>query len=423
MKLSVIVPTRNEAPNVQQLIGRAAEACRDIDAELVFVDDSTDNTRDVIAVAAATEPMRIRVIHREAPVGGLSGAVVDGVRSSAAEFCMVMSGDLQHPPELIPVLLAELEGNEADVVVASRYGAGCSGRSRGRGRSGRPSGGRRGSAGDSGGGVAGWPRRVLSAGATRITLALFPLRLRGCSDPMTGFFALRRSAIECSALRPSGFKILLEILARHQLTVSEVPFTLGPRTAGRSKAGVGQGLRFLRQLGELRAGTALLFAAVGGLGAILNLLIMAFLLSTGTHFVAAAVVAAELTIVSNFLMQETVVFGTVPHKANGLRSRFAQSFCFNNLEALARLPVLMLAVNVLAIDAVLAQAATLLAAFVVRYLYHSRIVYSVRPARAPAAAPAPNDGGFSRGRVRLPRQLARGLGRRGLGTGHAGEGT
>ncbi len=127
MKLSVIVPTRNEAPNVQQLIGRAAEACRHIDAELVFVDDSTDNTRDVIAAAAATEPMRIRVIHREAPDGGLSGAVVDGVRSSGAEFCLVMSGDLQHPPELIPALLAELEDNDADVVVASRYGAGCSG--------------------------------------------------------------------------------------------------------------------------------------------------------------------------------------------------------------------------------------------------------------------------------------------------------
>lgn len=406
MKLSVIVPTRNEAPNVQQLIGRAAEACRHIDAELVFVDDSTDSTRDVIAAAAATEPIRIRVIHRETPAGGLSGAVVDGVRSSAAEFCMVMSGDLQHPPELIPALLAELEDNDADIVVASRYGAGG------------------GSSGGGGAGVATWSRRVLSAGATRITLALFPLRLRGCSDPMTGFFGLRRSAIECSALRPSGFKILLEILARHQLRVSEVPFTLGPRTAGKSKAGVGQGLRFLRQLGELRAGTALLFAAVGAVGAMLNLLIMAFLLSTGTHFVAAAVVAAQLTIVSNFLMQENIVFGTLPHKANGLRTRFLQSFCFNNLEALARLPVLMLAVNVLTIDAVPAQAATLVAAFAVRYLYHSRIVYSARPARTRGSAPAPNGGGgFARGRVRLREQLARGLGALGLGTGHAGEGT
>jgi dolichol-phosphate mannosyltransferase len=421
MKLSVIVPTRNEAPNVQQLIGRAAEACRDIDAELVFVDDSTDNTRDVIAAAAATEPMRIRVIHREAPAGGLSGAVVDGVQASDAEFCLVMSGDLQHPPELIPALLAELEDNDADVVVASRYGTGCSGPG--------TSGSRGGPNRSSDGARTTRSRRVLSAGATRITLALFPLRLRGCSDPMAGFFGLRRSAIECSALRPSGFKILLEILARHQLRVSEVPFTPGPRTAGKSKAGVGQGLRFLRQLGELRAGTALLFAAVGAMGAILNLLIMAFLLSNGTHFVAAAVVAAEVTIVSNFLMQENIVFGTLPHKAHGLWTRFGQSFCFNNLEALARLPVLMLAVNVLNIDAVLAQAATLVAAFVVRYLYHSRVVYSAGPARTRGAAtelnsgaPA-NGGGFARGPMRLRSLWGRGLGTRGFGTGHAGEGT
>jgi dolichol-phosphate mannosyltransferase len=166
----------------------------------------------------------------------------------------------------------------------------------------------------------------------------------------------------------------------------------------------------------------------------LNLLIMAFLLSSGTHFIVAAVVAAEVTIVSNFLMQENIVFGTLPHKANGLRSRFGQSFCFNNLEALARLPVLMLAVNVLNIDAVLAQAATLVAAFVVRYLYHSRIVYSAEPGRTRGAAAELDSNalatgkGFARRRIRLRNLLGhglggRGLGRRGLGAGHAGEGT
>jgi len=364
MKLSVIVPTRNEAPNVQQLIGRAAEACRDIDAELVFVDDSTDNTPAAISAAAATTQMRIRLIHRDVPAGGLSGAVVDGVHSSAAEFCLVMSGDLQHPPELIPVLLAELEGNDADVVVASRYGA----------------------AGGGADGLRTWHRRVLSAGATRITRILFPVRLQGCSDPMTGFFGVRRAAIDCRSLRPSGFKILLEILARQRLAVSEVPLTLGPRTAGKSKASMGQGLRFLRQLGELRAGTAFLFAGVGAVGAVLNLFIMTTLLSAGTNFVVAAIVAAELTIVSNFLLQENLVFGTLPQKANGWRHRFMQSFTFNNLEALARLPVLVLAVSVIRIEAVLAQAVTLVAAFVVRYLYHSRIVYSRQSARGTESA-------------------------------------
>lgn len=365
MKLSVIIPTRNEAPNVRQLIRRAAEACSCIEAELVFVDDSTDDTPAVIEAAAAAEQLPVRVIHRKVPAGGLSGAVVAGVRSSEAEFCMVMSGDLQHPPELIPDLLTALEGKTADVVVASRYSASGSGTQS----------------------TATWHRRAVSAGATRVTQSLFPVRLRGCSDPMTGFFGVRRAAIDCSSMRPSGFKILLEILVRHKLSLSEVPFTLGSRTAGRSKASIAQGLRFLRQLGELRVGTAALFAAVGAIGAVLNLLIMALLLSLGTHFVVAAAVAAELTIVSNFLMQENIVFGTLAEKSKGISTRFAQSFCFNNLEALVRLPVLMLAVNILQIDPVLAQASTLLAAFVVRYLYHSRIVYSTDPGVTAAAGP------------------------------------
>ena len=358
MKLSVIVPTRNEAPNVERLIFRVAQACSHIDAELLFVDDSTDNTPAVIAAATARVRMPVRVIHRKTPTGGLSGAVVAGVESTDAEFCMVMNGDLQHPPELIPALLARLETTDADVVVASRYGAG-------------------------GGGFnspAARHRQLLSRWASRVSRSLFPVRLQDCSDPMAGFFGVRRSAIDCRTLRPSGFKILLEILARHRLSVTEVPFILGLRTAGKSKAGLAQGLRFLRQLGELRGGPAFLFAAVGAAGALLNLVIMASLLSLGVNFVPAAILAAELTIVSNFLLQENLVFGSMPHKANGLRTRFLQSFCFNNLEAAARLPLLMLAVDVFRVEAVPAQASTLLAAFVVRYLYHTRIVYAAGPA-------------------------------------------
>lgn len=357
MKLSVIVPTYNEAPNVDQLVRRATDACSDVDAELVFVDDSTDETPDIITRAASQTPMPVRLMHRATPMGGLSGAVIEGMASSSAEYCLVMDGDLQHPPELIPVLLAELERNRGDVVVGSRYcgqGGSCEG-------------------------LANPYRRLVSTGATLLARSLFPGRLHGCSDPMTGFFAVRRTAVDCSALRPSGFKILLEILARQRLAVSEVPFVFGRRTAGESKANLGQGLRFVRQLAELRVGTAGLFAAVGAVGALLNLLIMAFLLRLGVHYVAAAIVAAELTIASNFLMQEHVVFGTIRHKTHSWRHRFLQSFGFNNAEALLRLPVLMLAVEKLMLNTVVAQAATLLAAFALRYLYHSRFVYSSGP--------------------------------------------
>ncbi|MHA7288676.1 glycosyltransferase [Arthrobacter sp. MDT3-24] len=363
MKLSVIVPTYNEAPNVGQLIRRTAEACRHIDAEIVFVDDSTDNTPELILHAASRTPVRVRIIHRGAPVGGLSGAVIEGITSSSAEWCVVMDGDLQHPPELIPDLLAELERGGGDIVVASRY---C---------------GRGGGAH----GLSNWYRRAVSTGATLVTRSLFPGRLRGCSDPMTGFFALRRTSLDCNALQPSGFKILLEILARQRLAVSEIPFVLGKRTAGRSKASMSEGLRFIRQVGELRVGTAGLFAAVGAVGTVLNVIIMAVLLGMGAHYVVAAIVAAELTIVSNFLLQERLVFALIRHKAKAWRTRFIQSFSYNNVDALLRLPVLMLAVEAFMINSVLAQAATLLGAFALRYLYHFKIVYTSRPAAAEKA--------------------------------------
>ena len=362
MMLTIIIPTRNEAPNIEHLICRTAAACDGLDAELVFVDDSTDRTPELILYSALHTRLPVRLITRRSPTGGLSGAVADGIASSNAEYCLVMHGDLQHPPEAIPALLAEIEGSGADVVVAARG-------------IGRPSGQD---------GVRATFRRGVSLGARALTRCLFPLRMRGCSDPMSGFFAIRRSAIDQEILRPSGFKILLEILARHRLRIREIPIRQDRRTAGASKARLQTGLSFVRQLGQLRAGTAFLFAIVGAVGALMNLMIMAFLHSAGIHYAVAATVAAELTILSNFIMQEHVVFGTLRDKVNGRRKRFVQSFSFNNLEALLRLPVLLFAVDVLLIDPIAAQAATLVGAFTLRYVFHAKIVYSSGCATSPA---------------------------------------
>lgn len=357
MKLSVIVPTSNEAPNVEQLVNRVAVACRTLDAEIIFVDDSTDNTPEVIGRVASAAALPVRMIHRHAPDDGLSGAVLQGLLSSSSDYCLVMDGDLQHPPELIPILLAELEGGGADVVVASRY---CG-------------------QGSSPYGLANFYRRMISGGASLLTRFLFPSKLRGCSDPLTGFFVLHRSRVDLSRLRPGGFKILLEILGRHRLVISEVPFIFGKRAAGTSKAGIRAGLSFLLQLMQLRVGRAGIFAGVGAFGAVLNLLLMGFLLGNGAHYVLAAIIAAELTIVSNFLMQERLVFGADLHKVNSRITRFLHSFAFNNVEALLRLPVLMFAVETLMVDSVIAQGLTLLAAFTARYLYHSKVVYRSTP--------------------------------------------
>ncbi|WP_082177647.1 glycosyltransferase [Arthrobacter sp. RIT-PI-e] len=356
MLLSVIVPTFNEAGNIEELLRRIDTACRGIDAEVIVVDDSSDTTPQEVERYASGVLVPVHLHHRDKPEGGLSGAVVAGVTASSATYCLVMDGDLQHPPELIPVLLAQLERESADVAVASRY---CG-------------------AGGNNDGLANAYRKLVSTGVTTVTRALFPVRLRHCTDPMTGFFAFRRSQVDLASLHPNGFKILLEILVRNRLKVTEVPFVFAERTAGESKATLNQGLRFLRQLGELRAGRVGLFAVVGGIGTVLNLLIMGCLLAFGVHYVPAAIVAAELTILTNFVMQEKLVFAGDRRTESAVRTRFLQSVGFNNVEALLRMPVLVLLVEMLAFNSILAQAGTLAVAFVVRYMFHAKVVYRKR---------------------------------------------
>jgi dolichol-phosphate mannosyltransferase len=354
-RVTVIVPTFNEAPNVAELVRRVGEATRGLGVELLFVDDSSDDTADVVRAVAPTAELPVRVIHRDEPEGGLGGAVLEGVRASTTPYFLVMDGDLQHPPELIPSLVARVQDPDVDVVVASRYiGDGSSA------------------------GLSGVVRQAVSSASTAVTRAMFPVRLRDCSDPMTGFFAVRKAAVDLEALRPRGFKILLEILARHPMRVVEVPFVFGSRFAGESKANLAQGVHFMWQLAGLRFGRMSRFAIIGGMGAVANVAIVALLTRLGAPWLLAALVAAELTIVGNFLLQERFVFRDLRHEGKGVWSRFAQSFTFNNVETLVRMPVMALLVETMHVAAVLATAITIAVAFVVRFTFHSRVVYRPR---------------------------------------------
>ena len=146
-------------------------------------------------------------------------------------------------------------------------------------------------------------------------------------------------------------------------------------------------VRLVRRTGGSRLGRPALFAMVGGIGTVLNLLIMGILLALGVHYVAASLVAAELTILSNFFMQEKLVFAEERHTARTLRHRFVASVGFNNIEALLRMPLLMLLVEVLGFNSLVAQAGALACAFVVRYLFHAKVVYRHRPADPQAPEP------------------------------------
>jgi dolichol-phosphate mannosyltransferase len=233
VSFSIIVPTFNEATNIAALLERIGRNTEASETEIIIVDDSTDDTARNARVAAEQLAQRVIVIERPIPVGGLSGAVIEGLRVADGDWCVVMDGDLQHPPELLPTLLRTGIEAGADIVVASRY---------------RPG-------GDSAG-LQNAPRRFVSRASTTLAKTLFPRRLAGCSDPMTGFFALRRASVRPDDLHPLGFKILLEILVRSRLRLVEVPFVFGVRGGGESKASLTQGLAFLRQLAGLRIGAA-----------------------------------------------------------------------------------------------------------------------------------------------------------------------
>ena len=119
--VSLIVPTRNEAQNIVPLLRRLAAALGETAVEVLFVDDSTDNTPQVIVQAAPEFAFPVRVIARPPERrNGLSGAVVEGFQAAHGTWLCVMDADLQHPPEVIPVLLARAQEAQADLVLGSR---------------------------------------------------------------------------------------------------------------------------------------------------------------------------------------------------------------------------------------------------------------------------------------------------------------
>ena len=230
VRISVVVPTRNEAGNVDALERQLDMALAGIEYEIVVVDDSNDDVTRPALRAAATRNPRWRVIER-APneQTGLASAVVAGIDAARGTAVCVMDGDLQHPPEIVPQLLSSIERG-ADLAVASRY---------------MPGGSRA--------GLDGSIRNLVSRSCTWLAQGIFP-EARRTTDPLSGFFCCRSAAIKGLELKPRGFKILLELLVcAPRLRVADVPFAFAARLAGESKASTRQGVLFLGHLVSLFA--------------------------------------------------------------------------------------------------------------------------------------------------------------------------
>ncbi|MCW2621770.1 MAG: Dolichyl-phosphate beta-D-mannosyltransferase, partial [Frankiales bacterium] len=363
--VSVVVPTRNEAGNISALVRRLDAAFGAACLEIIFVDDSEDATPQRIEEVAAWSPRRVRLLHRSegARAGGLGSAVLAGLRMCESEWAVVMDGDLQHPPEIIPDLIATGDRTGADVVVGSRYVG--DGSATGLGSVGR------------------W---AVSSGATTMTKAVFPRRLHGCSDPMSGLFAVRLAALDLDRMRPNGFKILLEILARSpHLQLHEHPFSFGVRHSGESKASWREALLLARRLGALRLATLLGprqltvagFVAVGLSGIVVNSLMLWALVSLlGIPVLAGAALATQVSTTWNFLLTDRLVYPG-PKQRRAL-VRYAAFSAVNNLALLARLPLLSLLVHQAGVPYLTANAITLAAAFVVRFALSDRLVFTRR---------------------------------------------
>jgi dolichol-phosphate mannosyltransferase len=285
--LSLVIPTFRERDNIAPLVRRLAQALAGVDYEIVFVDDnSQDGTEELVAELSAHYPVRI-IVRRDKR--GLASAVVDGFGYVDASAIGVMDADLQHPPEVVPALLKAIDDG-ADMAIGSRY--------------------------VKGGGCEGWGlvRRIMSKGAGFLAHLFLP-STRGIADPMSGFFMLRSGVIAGADLRPTGYKILLEILvAGSPRKVTEVPFVFVTRTAGESKLRLSQQVDYLKHIASLmkRKGETtrfLKYCLVGASGVVVNMGLLWLLTELGgLYYLVSAAFSIETSIITNFALNDYFTF-------------------------------------------------------------------------------------------------------------------
>jgi len=307
VRLSIILPTFNESKNIREIITRLSgllNAPFGSFYEIIVVDDDSPDRTWELAQSLTSEFPQLRVMRRENE-RGLSSAVVRGWQAARGEILAVIDADLQHPPEVMLDLYGEIERG-ADIAVASRH--------------------------IEGGGVSDWSviRRIVSRGAQVIGLMILPGVIGRVSDPMSGYFMLRRSAIQDVELRPLGYKILVEVLGRGRFRwIGEVPYVFRERAEGESKATGRVYLDYLRHLLRLRLSTLPInrfvrFATVGLSGVVVDMG-MLYLLSDPTTLAwgltRSKLIASELAIINNFIWNDAWTFRDLASNQRSIKQR------------------------------------------------------------------------------------------------------
>lgn len=323
---SLVIPTYKERDNIQKIVEILSQLLDEFipgDYELIVVDDDSPDRTWEVAQSLMDEYPQLRVMRRQQE-RGLSSAVIRGWQAARGSVLGVIDGDLQHPPEVLKQLLNGIQQG-ADLAVASRN--------------------------IEGGGVSSWSvvRRFLSRGAQVLGLMILPSVLGRVSDPMSGYFMVRRSAIANATLNPVGYKILLEVIGRGKVReITEVGYVFCERKEGESKVTWKQYVEYIHHLIRLRLSTGIIgrvneqinfpigrflrFGLVGLSGVFVDMAIL-YLLSDPTTLALpltrSKIIAGEIAILNNFLWNDAWTFADVSMKQREWRQRLKRFLKFN----------------------------------------------------------------------------------------------
>ena len=297
VELSIIVPTFNERDNVTALVGLLDAALAEIVWEVIFVDDDSPDGTAAAAKALGLRDRRVRCLRR---VGrrGLAGATIEGMLASSAPYVAVIDGDLQHDERILPDMLKAVREAGCDLVVATRKRAG-----------------------ETIAGLSG--QRSFLSDFGRF-LAGFVIKSK-VSDPMSGFFMIKRSIVEALApkLATEGFKILADILATSPkpLVIREVDYVFRERQHGESKLDARVAFDYIAFLihhltGRLIPIRFFLFGMVGASGVVVHLVTLKLVLETlpSIGFDASQLTATFVAMLSNFLLNNQLTYRDRRHK-------------------------------------------------------------------------------------------------------------
>ncbi|MCX6690447.1 MAG: glycosyltransferase family 2 protein [Methanoregula sp.] len=317
--VTVIIPTYKEEANIKKIISEVDAVFKQnaINGEILIVDDdSPDKTIEIVNELKKTKPNLNIVVRREEH--GLSQSVADGFVHASSDIFVVMDADLSHPPVRIPTMVSELRAGY-DVVIGSRY--------------------------MEGGGIKKWPlkRRIISIGATFLGRLLFP----DISDPVSGFFAVKKSVVANTSLKPRGYKILLEVLGKGSWeNDKEIPFEFVDREIGSSKLKLKTIIEYAEQVIDIALFSishhesaawkewkrVFKFGLVGLSGIVVNMVVLWYLTEfVGFYYLVSSLFAIELSILNNFFWNDLWTF-----KAGGshkLSSRWHRLISFHAVSA------------------------------------------------------------------------------------------